>query len=142
MDQSTSFQSLLFPSKGDREPFRIPHPEVYMKGIAENLGPRAWKYLLVETIDGMTRKFAMPYIIFYPVISQHGKPFPVNETIREIQGKAFRPENAWRGDIVVSKYCGNTLESESMIETTLADFPILKNYFLTYGSPEFRATTD
>ncbi len=33
----------------------------------------------------MNKNFANPYIIYYPVISHDGMPFPVNHTVRDIQ---------------------------------------------------------
>jgi len=111
----------------------MPHPEVFMDYVAEGLGSRAWKYQLVEALDGMNRKFANPYIIFYPTVSRDGMPFPVNKSIREIQGRAFNDEYAWRGNIVIAKYCDNPFSS--MIDASMADFPILKNYLLTHGAP-------
>ncbi|KAK7060141.1 hypothetical protein VNI00_000905 [Paramarasmius palmivorus] len=114
-------------------PSRMPHPEVHMDYIAEGLGPRAWKYQLVEALDGMNRKFANPYIIFYPVVSRDGMPFPVNKAIRDIQGRAFREDLAWRGNIIVAKYRDNPFSS--MIDASMADFPILKNYLMTHGCP-------
>ncbi|KJA24618.1 hypothetical protein HYPSUDRAFT_479790 [Hypholoma sublateritium FD-334 SS-4] len=154
MEQFTSFEAILFPSDGRPThciqlmtspmlnhhasyttlPSRMPHPEVFMDYIAENMGPRAWKYQLVEALDGMNRKFANPYVIFYPVVSRDGMPFPINKTVRDIQGQAYKPEYAWRGNIVVAKYRENPFSS--MIDASMADFPILKNYFLTHGSPQ------
>ncbi len=81
----------------------------------------------------MTKTFANPYIIFYPVISRTGTSFPVNRTIREIQGNSFNEEKAWRGNIVVAKYrSGGTDPFLSMIDISMADFPLLKNYFLNH----------
>ena len=87
----------------------------------------------MEALDGMNRKFANPYIIFYPVISRDGMPFPVNKSIKEIQGRSFRDDIAWRGNIVVAKYRDNPFSS--MMNASMADFPLLKNYLLTHGSP-------
>ncbi|KAG5352809.1 hypothetical protein C0989_000354 [Termitomyces sp. Mn162] len=134
---------------------RIPHPEVYMDyvreipplmahhliryctyicmQIAEGLGPRAWKYHLVEALDGMNRKFTNPYIIFYPIVSRDGMPFPVNKSIREIQARAFKEEAAWRGNIIIAKYRDNPFSS--MMDTSMADFAILRNYLMTHGAP-------
>ena len=81
----------------------------------------------------MNRKFANPYIIFYPTVSRDGMQFPINATLRDIQGRAYKEEYAWRGNIVVAKYRDNPFTS--MIDASMADFPILKNYFLTHGSP-------
>ncbi|KAF5393625.1 hypothetical protein D9757_000400 [Collybiopsis confluens] len=116
-------------------PSRMPHPEVHMDYIAENLGSRAWKYLLVEALDGMHRKFACPYIIFYPVVSCDNMPFPVNKAIREIQGRNFNEGRAWRGNIVVAKWRGGGNPFTTMTDASMADFPIIKNYLATHGSP-------
>lgn len=104
-----------------------------MDFIAEGLGHRAWKYQLVEALDGMNRKFANPYIIFYPTVSRDGIPFSVNKCIREIQGRTFREEDAWRGNIVAAKYRDSPFSS--LMDASMADFPILKNYLMTHGSP-------
>ncbi|KAG7091142.1 hypothetical protein E1B28_010196 [Marasmius oreades] len=153
MEQIVYFDAILFPSDGRSpsliqlmtspmavghhaahiSPTRMPHPEVHMDYIAEGLGHRAWKYQLVEALDGMNRKFANPYVIFYPVISRDGMPFPVNKVIRDIQGENFVEEVTWRGNIVVAKYRDNPFTS--MIDASMADFPIVKNYLLTHGCP-------
>lgn len=157
MDQLVSFEALLFPSDGRNPhmvplmtspatvqdplapysglPVRMPHPEVYMDYIAEGLGPRAWSYHLVEALDCMNKKFTHPYVIFYPIVSRDGMPFPVNKFIREIQiqGKSFREASAWRGNIIVAKYRESPFSS--MVNGSIADFPILRNYFLTHGVP-------
>jgi hypothetical protein len=154
MDQIAAFDAILFPSDGrpphlvslmtspvagsphhlpQGGPTRLPHPEVFMDYIAEGLGPRAWKYHLVEALDGMNRKFTNPYIVFYPTVSRDGMPFPTNKCIREIQGRSFKEEVAWRGNIVVAKYRDSPFTS--MVDATMADFPILKNYLLTHGAP-------
>ncbi|KAF4580472.1 hypothetical protein EYR40_003192 [Pleurotus pulmonarius] len=151
MDQPRSFQAILFPSDGRPHmvslmtsliltvpghhayPQRLPRPEQFMDYISKGLGPRAWKYQLVEALDGMNCKFTHPYIIFYPTVSSDGLPFPLNNFLRKIQGPAFKERLAWRGNIVVAKYEGNPFSS--MIDASIADFPILKNYFMTHGSP-------
>ena len=81
----------------------------------------------------MNKKFANPYILFYPVLSRDGMPFPINKCIRDIQGKSFKEQVAWRGNLVIAKYRDNPFSS--MIDASMADFPILKNYLLTHGSP-------
>jgi len=90
----------------------------------------------VEALDGMNRKFANPYIIFYPVIARDGMPFPINKAIRGIQASSFKEEYAWRGNVVVAKYnaSGDTPFS-CLIDASMADFAILKNYFLTHSAP-------
>jgi len=104
-----------------------------MDYIAEGLGARAWHYHLVEALDGMNKKFAHPYVVFYPIVSRDGMPFPVNKCIREIQGRAFREAIAWRGNIIVAKYRESPFSS--MVNGSIADFPILRNYFMTHGAP-------
>ena len=89
----------------------------------------------MEALDCMNRKFANPYIIFYPVISRDGMPFPVNRSIRILQGSNFKEDYAWRGNIVVAKYSGGETPFSSLIDASMADFVMLKNYFLTQGGP-------
>ena len=100
----------------------------------------------------MNRNFTNPYCIFYPTISRDGMPFPVNKSIREIQGKFigyfsifeitngsfiigknYKEHYAWRGNIVIAKYRESPFSS--MVHATMADFPILKNYLMTHGVP-------
>jgi hypothetical protein len=81
----------------------------------------------------MNKKFAQPYVVFYPVVSRDGMPFPINKCIREIQGRSFREVTAWRGNIIVAKYRESPFSS--MVNASIADFPILRNYFMTHGAP-------
>lgn len=82
----------------------------------------------------MTRSFANPYIVFYPVLSKTGAPFPINKAIREIKGRVFNESNAWRGNIVVAKYRGGSGDPfKNLVDISMADFPLLKNYFLNRG---------
>ncbi|KAH8105508.1 hypothetical protein BXZ70DRAFT_531263 [Cristinia sonorae] len=114
------------------EPYRcgrIPHPEIFMDYIAEGLGPQSWRYLVVEKLDGMNKNFTSPYILFYPVVSRDGMPFPINKCIREVQGSFYKESVAWRGNIVVAKYSDTTYLQ--MVDASMADFPILKNYLST-----------
>ncbi|KAI0052561.1 hypothetical protein FA95DRAFT_1483235 [Auriscalpium vulgare] len=156
MDQLYSFDAILFPADGrpphvvalmtspasftnphalqaSADDARFPHPEVYMDYIAENIGPRAWHYQLVEALDGMNKKFTNPYIIYFPVVSRDGMPFPVNKSVREIQGRLYREEYAWRGNLIIAKY--RDARFSQMMNASMADFPILKNYLSTHGSP-------
>ena len=88
---------------------------------------------VVEYLDGMNCKFTNPYIIFYPVVSSDGMQFPVNQCIRDIQGLSFAEEAAWRGSIVIAKYFENPYTG--MMHASMADYAILRNYFLTHGCP-------
>lgn len=83
----------------------------------------------------MTRRFAKPYIVFYPIVSRDGGPLPINRTIREWQQMAgsYVEAHAWRGNIVVARYCDNPFNS--MVDVTMADFPMIKNFFLTAPAP-------
>ena len=84
----------------------------------------------VEALDCMTKKFATPYIIFYPIISRDGMPFPVNKLVRDMQGRLFKEPEAWRGNLIVMKY--RDTQYSSMTSISMADFPILKNYLSTH----------
>ncbi|KAF8204832.1 hypothetical protein BJ912DRAFT_1052157 [Pholiota molesta] len=151
-----TFEAIVFPSDGrpthcvslmtspgkgrdpcypaSKLPFRMPHPEIYMDYVPEELGVKAWKYQLVHNLDGMSKNFANPYVIFYPVVSRDGLPFPINKTLRDIQGHAYRPEYAWRGNIVVGKYRESPFSS--LMDASMADFPLIKNWFSNHGSPQ------
>lgn len=68
------------------------------------------------------------------LVSRTGVPFPINKAIREIQGRSFNEENAWRGNIVIAKYRGGGVDPfMSLIDISMADFPIIKNHFLHRG---------
>jgi len=77
-------------------------------------------------LDGMNKKFANPYVIFYPVLSRDGMPFPVNKCLKEIQGSNYRENLAWRGNLVIAKYRDEQLSV--LMDANMADFPLLKNY--------------
>lgn len=146
---STTSQTTLAPNA------KVPHPEMYMDYIAEGIGSRAWQYHVslnpptrphhnrefnlanasqpVEALDGMNKKFTYPYLIFYPVVSRDGMPFPINKCIREIQAAAFKEEVAWRGNIVIAKYRDDRFST--MMDASMADFPLLKNYLSTSSCP-------
>ena len=86
----------------------------------------------------MNKKFANPYIIYYPVVSRDGMPFPVNRTVRDIQeevnkGRRLREEQLWRGNIVAAKFADDRFTQ--MMDASMADFPILKNFLGTHASP-------
>lgn len=83
----------------------------------------------------MLKKFSTPYILFYPVISRDGMPFPVNKCIREIQLQAqtYDEARAWRGNLVIAKY--RDADYSAMIDASMADFPIIKNYLSTHLAP-------
>ena len=40
---------------------------------------------LLEALDGMSRKFANPYVIFYPTVARDGMPFPENKAIKAVR---------------------------------------------------------
>jgi hypothetical protein len=75
-----------------------------------------------------------PYVIFYPTVSRDGMPFPINKCLREIQGRSFKEATAWRGNIIIAKYRESPFSS--MVNGSIADFPILRNYFMTHGAPQ------
>src|SRR6266446_8924977 len=86
----------------------------------------------------MNKKFANPYIIYYPVVSRDGMPFPVNRTVRDIQeevnkGRRLREDQLWRGNLVAAKFADD--QFTQMMDASMADFPILKNFLGTHPSP-------
>ncbi|KAJ7283369.1 hypothetical protein C8J57DRAFT_1292314 [Mycena rebaudengoi] len=155
MDQLVAYQAIYFPADGRQPsvvelmtspmtmptqhgfhtgpPARMPHPEVYMDYVADGIGARPWRYLLVESLDGMNRKFTNPYVVFYPTLSRDGMPFPINKCIRDIQGPLFNEQVAWRGNVIIAKFRDSPFTS--MIDASMADFPILKNFLRNRGSP-------
>ncbi|KAG2067681.1 hypothetical protein BDR04DRAFT_838101 [Suillus decipiens] len=156
MDQLVSFEALLFPSDGCKShmvalmsiPMLVPDPhapysalpawmsysEVYMDYITKGLGPQAWHYHLVEALDCMKKKFANPYVIFYLTVSRDGMSFPINKCIREIQRQSFREATAWHRNIIITKYQESPFLL--MINGSIADFPILRNYFMMHNAPQ------
>jgi hypothetical protein len=90
----------------------------------------------------MNKKFANPYIIYYPVVSRDGMPFPVNRTVRDIQEelnkgpggrRMLHEDQLWRGNLVAAKFADNHFVQ--MMDASMADFPILKNFLATHPSP-------
>ena len=81
----------------------------------------------------MLKKFSTPYILFYPIISRDGMLFPVNKCIREIQAQTYDEARAWRGNLVIAKY--RDTNYSAMIDASMADFPIIKNYLSTHLAP-------
>ncbi|KAF9642041.1 hypothetical protein BDM02DRAFT_3157603 [Thelephora ganbajun] len=112
---------------------KVPHPGMYMGFIASEVGSQAWQSHVIERLNGMNKKFVNPYIIFYPVLSRDGIPFPINKCLKEIQGPNYHKNLAWRGDLVIAKYCDEQLSV--LIDAIMADFPILKNYLSTHYQP-------
>lgn len=109
-----------------------------MEYIAEDPNIRAWHYQFVEALDMMNKKFANPYIIYYPVVSRDGMPFPVNRTVRDIQdevykGRRLREDQLWRGNLVAAKFADDRFTQ--MMDASMADFPILKNFLGTHPFP-------
>nr|GAT46229.1 predicted protein [Mycena chlorophos] len=144
---------ILFPADANRQPSvvqmmtspmaftaqtgpRMPHPEVHMDSIAPVVaGGRAWDYHIYESLEGVSRHLSQPYIFFFPILSQDGLPFPVNGSIRDIQGHGFTEHNAWRGNIVVGKFTDRNAPFESFMDAGLADLSIIRNLIRSQGSP-------
>ena len=152
---------LTTPPNNPPEPYRcgrMPHPEMYMDYIAEGLGPRSWRFQVrdppsrsyvlsssvrsrylqlprqvIELLEGMTKKFATPFVVFYPTVSRDGMPFPINKCIKEVQGDKYQEAKAWRGNVVVAKY--RDQEYASMMDATMADFPIVKIWLSKTPAP-------
>ncbi|KAJ7162626.1 hypothetical protein C8R43DRAFT_304378 [Mycena crocata] len=152
MDQLIPYDVIFFPTDG-RPPSvvklmtspthyghnpgpRMPHPEAHMDFIAEATGHGAkpWTYLIVDALEGMNQKFTHPYIIFYPTISRDGMPFPINKCVRDIQGRRYSEQFAWRGNILIGKYSQHGQPFTSLMDASMADFPILKNFIMSRRS--------
>lgn len=84
----------------------------------------------------MNRKFDQPYAIFFPAVSSDGHPFPINKYAKLVQDKSFREDWAWRGNLVVVKYAD--IAYSAMVDISMADFPLIKNYISTYGCTQHR----
>ncbi|KAJ7477150.1 hypothetical protein B0H11DRAFT_1292318 [Mycena galericulata] len=155
MDQLIPYQAIFFPADG-RAPSvielmtsptqygnpgpRMPHPEAHMDFIAESNGlggAKPWKYFIIEALEQMTKNFTHPYIVYYPTISRDGMPFPINRCIRDIQGVHFNEHAAWRGNVIIGKFRDHDQPFTSMMDASMADFPILKNFITTRGSPRY-----
>lgn len=111
----------------------VPHPELLMDYVLESLGTSACQHQRVEALDEMTTKLEQPFAIFYPVASRDNMPFSVNQCVREIQQGRGLLQRPWRGDLVVVKYQDYTYTK--LTSAKMADFPIIKNYFLTHEGP-------
>ncbi|KAI9069208.1 hypothetical protein FKP32DRAFT_1608332 [Trametes sanguinea] len=129
----------VFPSKCMEAPYmcgRMPHPEQYMDYVANTPGKQVWGFHCIEALEGMViekYKFSRPYVLFYPLLSRDGMPFPVNGCIQAMQGEWFDKRKAWEGDIIIAKY--SDPEYSEMIDVSMADFPIIKNYLSTHRPP-------
>ncbi|KAJ7499339.1 hypothetical protein FB451DRAFT_1334787 [Mycena latifolia] len=141
MDQLIPYQAILFPTDG-RPPSvvqlmtspthygpnpgpRMPHPEAHMDYIAEANGlggAKPWRNLPTPTLSTT------------PPVSRDGIPFPINKSIRDLQGPFFDERVAWRGNVIVAKYRDHPFMS--MMDASMADFPILKNFIRGRGSPQ------
>ncbi|KAH9924810.1 uncharacterized protein B0H18DRAFT_403413 [Fomitopsis serialis] len=128
---------LAVPIQNASEPYRcgyVPHPEMYFDHVAPGLGPRSWRFEPIKKLDGMLIDFPAPYLAFYPIVSSDGMVFPINKCMYEIRGKKIRSPNVWRGDIVVAKYHS---EYVALMDATMADFPLLRNWFSKKPGPGF-----
>lgn len=85
---------------------------------------------IIDMLDGMTKKFDKPYIVFYPTVSRDGMPFPINKFVRDTQGRHYQESRAWRGNLLVAKY--QDAQFSSMMDASIADFPLIKNWLTTH----------
>lgn len=114
------------------------------------------KIQVAKRLDCMTRDFMYPYIIFYPDVAPDGnKKFPVNQFLSNLLDKKCREtQGVWRGDIIIVR-CSNATEPflslvalqinpsdkihwsklYSLTDATIADFAVIKNYFLNCRAP-------
>lgn len=97
-----------------------------MNYIATNTPNRVWDSRVIANLP-YAKPFQYPYVVFFPVVSQNGTTFPVNQNIRDIQGKSFKESDAWRGDIVVGKYSDHAFGT--LMDCAMSDYPLIKNWF-------------
>ncbi|KAJ7513016.1 hypothetical protein B0H11DRAFT_2213554 [Mycena galericulata] len=117
-------QLLTTPARhGSNDGARVPHPEAHIG-------------LIVNSLEGMSKMFTHPYLVYYPLISRDGSPFPINQNIRDIQGPQYESHCAWKGDIIVGKCEERNKPFATMTDASMADFPIVKNFFRTLSSPQ------
>jgi hypothetical protein len=86
----------------------------------------------------MNKKFANPYIIYYPCVSCDGRLFPMNRIVRDIQEEVNKcrrlsEDQLWRGNLVAAKFADDRFMQ--MMDASMADFPILKNFLGTHPFP-------
>ncbi|KAJ7157044.1 hypothetical protein C8R43DRAFT_883500 [Mycena crocata] len=148
MERFIPYDAILFPADGRlpsvvvllANPIRnsmdpssgMLHPEAHMDLVGILLSLTAQ---IVDALEEMNQKFTRPYLVLYPTISCDGFPFPVNDSIRSIQGRRYDKQFAWRGDIIVAKYSEHGRPFASLTDASIADFPILRNFFTFSRSP-------
>lgn len=81
----------------------------------------------------MTEDLPYGFIAFYGKASKDGHAFPLNQNIQSIQQNKFNKASAWRGDIIVAKY--TDAKFSNMQHISMADWPVLKNFFQTHYKP-------
>ncbi|KAJ7606582.1 hypothetical protein DFH06DRAFT_987743 [Mycena polygramma] len=113
----------------DENGARVPHPQALMDKVNLFDGLKNWKYIICDSLYMMSAKLNRPYIIFYPIKSDDGRPLPINRNIKDIKGR-----NSWQGDIVVGKFYDHEQPFASMVDTSIADYPIVNNFFKHYGA--------
>ncbi|KZS97725.1 hypothetical protein SISNIDRAFT_481620 [Sistotremastrum niveocremeum HHB9708] len=113
---------------GELEQSTIPHPELLMDMVAEGQLHDVCSHKVVDSLEGMTKKFTTPYVVFYGSKSRTGEAFPINKTIRQIQGSRFQESKAWRGDVIAVKYEAHSFTR--IVDCNSSDFPLLRNWFI------------
>ena len=118
----TSLDSLLDPVTGARRTTRTPHPELYMSLSGSGLVCER-----IASLYGMNRTFSDAFVVFYAAGQRSEAALAVNACIAEIQGRGFREQAAWRGDVVVVKY--RNVDNGDIVCCPASDFPLVKNFF-------------
>ncbi|KAJ7649393.1 hypothetical protein DFH06DRAFT_1331765 [Mycena polygramma] len=146
MDRSQYFSVILIPASGYKPSIkslltspqhyneingaRVPHPQALMDKVSSSCqdGLTNCKYIICDSLYMMSAKLTHPYIVFYPVRSDDGSPLPINRNIQDIKGR-----NLWQGDIVVGKFYDHEHPFASLVDASMADYPIIVNFFKHYG---------
>jgi len=83
--------------------------------------------MVIDSLRGMNRKFATPFVIYTPRQGRSRGSLPPNRTIRDmVDGKPGA--YVWLGDAVVVKY--DATPFGMIVDCTSSDFPLVRNWLI------------
>ncbi|KAH7101589.1 hypothetical protein BKA62DRAFT_703412 [Auriculariales sp. MPI-PUGE-AT-0066] len=121
---TTSARLLIDPISGQAKTTLVPMPELYLPA-----SPNGWRSQRFDALYGMTVRLPQTYVVY------HTPSTPIiNTTIQQMQGKHYRAEMSWRGDVLVAKFLrrGGSSETLEIADCEGADYALVKNYLSTY----------
>jgi len=104
-----------------------PHPQLLMDHIDDGPVMQVCNTTVIDSLKGMNRKFATPFVIFSPRQGRGKSQLQVNRTIRDMV-ETVPGAPVWRGDAVVLKY--ENMAFGSVIDCTGSDFPLIRNWLI------------